>query len=549
MFFYIFIILVSFFMILCTLKNDVVQKQTNKYKLIFLITALAIVLFRIVKYASAMGLNVDEAMGGYNSWCLANYGVDSHLMKAPVYLIAWGSGMNVLYPAISIPIVKLFGLSTLSYRFPMVILSILSAFALYNSLMKNIKHPKFNLLFIAILYLNPWMIMANRWSLESNLFPIMMIFALSAFLMFTGSDNKKKSLIWFILFDICVGLSAYAYSNDWVFLAIFVPLLFILLFKEKKIDIKKFVIGISVLLILVWPLLMFVYVNYIGHHTLHILGLTIPELWASRSSSQMIFGNGTSLIPAMIQNLFGNINAIANGDGMIWNSLPVIGLMFPGMFIVAMVGMFSFVRNLHCKSSLNLFMFASIISCLPLLLFVIPNANHMNALILPIFYFESLGIREILSTKFLQKTGIFIFIMMMMWFSYGYFVQNSQQLSNSGTITSLNLKYLFDKANKSGKKIYFIDNQNGGMFAIARFWDPVSPYVFNRIKSNDPKQAEMNYQYYGKWHFYQNTDSSMKNLKHGFYIVVTNDQSIDLNNLPSNSEKVGTYDAYTVYEN
>lgn len=105
-------------------------------------------------------------------------------MKALVYLIAWGSGMNILYPAISIPIVKLFGLSTFSYRFPMVLLSILSMFVLYNALMKNNNHPKFNLLFITTLYLNPWMIMANRWALESNLFPIMLIFSLSAFLMF-----------------------------------------------------------------------------------------------------------------------------------------------------------------------------------------------------------------------------------------------------------------------------------------------------------------------------------------------------------------------------
>ena len=140
-------------------------------------------------------------------------------MKAPVYLIAWGLGMNILYPAISIPIVKLFGLSTFSYRFPMVLLSILSMFVLYNALMKNNNHPKFNLLFITTLYLNPWMIMANRWALESNLFPIMLIFSLSAFLMFMGKTNSKASMLWFIIFNICVGLSAYAYSNDWIFLA------------------------------------------------------------------------------------------------------------------------------------------------------------------------------------------------------------------------------------------------------------------------------------------------------------------------------------------
>ena len=210
MFFYIFIIAISILMSVYTLKSNNVRNQSNKYKLVLLIVISAIILFRIIRYGSAMGLNVDEAMGGYNSWCLANYGVDSHLMKAPVYLIAWGSGMNVLYPAISIPFVKLFGLNLLSYRFPMVFFSVLSMFTLYNALMKNIHRPKLNLLFIVILFLNPWMIMANRWSLESNLFPIVMIFALSAFLMFVGQKSFKKSMIWFVIFNICVGLSAYA---------------------------------------------------------------------------------------------------------------------------------------------------------------------------------------------------------------------------------------------------------------------------------------------------------------------------------------------------
>ena len=296
-------------------------------------------------------------------------------------------------------------------------------------------------------------------------------------------------------------------------------------------------------------MILFVYVNYIGHHTLYVLGLTIPELWASRSSSQMIFGNGAPLIPAMVQNFLGNINVIANGDGMIWNSLPVIGLMFPGMFVIAMIGLVVSIKKLSENTELNIFMIVSLISSLPLLLFVIPDTNHMNSLILPIFYYETLGIRELLNTKFLKKIGIIIFVMMMMWFSYGYFGQNAQALSNSGTITSLSLKKLFNKANKSGKEIYFIDDQNGGMFAIARFLDPISPYVFNRIKSNDPKQVEMNYQYYGKWHFYQNTNPSMKSLTHTFFIILANDQSINLDNLPNNVKKLGNYESYVIYTN
>lgn len=261
----------------------------------------------------------------------------------------------------------------------------------------------------------------------------------------------------------------------------------------------------------------------------------------------MIFGNGTPLIPAMVQNFLGNINVIANGDGMIWNSLPVIGLMFPGIFVIAIIGLVVSIKRLSERLDLNIFMIVSLISSLPLLLFVIPDANHMNALILPIFYFEALGIRELLNTKFLKKVGIVIFVMMLLWFSYGYFGQNAQALSNSGTITSIKLKKAFEVANKSGKKVYFIDDQNSGMFAVARFWNPVNPYTFNRIKSNDPKSGEMSYQYYGKWNFYQNTDPSMQNLSNSVFIVLGD--SINLENLPSNAVKIGNYGPFIMYEN
>ena len=269
MIFYFAIIGLSVLLMYLTLKNLSVKEQSRRYKLLLLLVIILIISFRIIKYGSAMGLNVDEAMGGYNSWCLAYHGADSHLMKFPVYLIAWGSGMNILYPAISTFWVRLFGLSLLSYRFQMVMLSILSMFTLYNALMNYMKKPKFNLLFVSVLYLNPWMIMANRWSLESNLFLIVMIFALSAFLLFLNQHESKKSMFWFAFFSFLLGLSAYACSNGWIFLAIFTPVIFTVLFKVRKIDLKKFVIGIGIILVTVWPLLLFVYVNYFGNHTLH----------------------------------------------------------------------------------------------------------------------------------------------------------------------------------------------------------------------------------------------------------------------------------------
>lgn len=67
MLFYIAIIIIAILATILTLKNKNVKKQSNKYKVMLLVAIAAIVLFRVIRYASAMGLNLDEAMGGYNS--------------------------------------------------------------------------------------------------------------------------------------------------------------------------------------------------------------------------------------------------------------------------------------------------------------------------------------------------------------------------------------------------------------------------------------------------------------------------------------------------
>lgn len=63
MLFYIAIIIIAILTTILTLKNKNVKKQSNKYKVMLLVAIAAIVLFRVIRYASAMGLNLDEAMG------------------------------------------------------------------------------------------------------------------------------------------------------------------------------------------------------------------------------------------------------------------------------------------------------------------------------------------------------------------------------------------------------------------------------------------------------------------------------------------------------
>ena len=45
------------------------------------------------------------------------------------------------------------------------------------------------------------------------------------------------------------------------------------------------ILGGLVLLLLIWPLILFLYVNYVSHKEIEILGLTITKMAVSRGGS------------------------------------------------------------------------------------------------------------------------------------------------------------------------------------------------------------------------------------------------------------------------
>ena len=64
--------------------------------LFWIFLALAMIV-RLWRFGSVPGdMNQDEAFAAYESWSLLHYGIDTAGYHFPVYLTAWGSGMNAL---------------------------------------------------------------------------------------------------------------------------------------------------------------------------------------------------------------------------------------------------------------------------------------------------------------------------------------------------------------------------------------------------------------------------------------------------------------------
>ena len=95
------------------------MKLTKTEKCIFFPLLALGIFVRLYRFGSAPpGLNQDEAFAAYDAWALLHYGTDSSLHRFPVYLTAWGSGMNALESYLMIPFLALFGVKPWVSRLP-----------------------------------------------------------------------------------------------------------------------------------------------------------------------------------------------------------------------------------------------------------------------------------------------------------------------------------------------------------------------------------------------------------------------------------------------
>ena len=144
--------------------------------LIALFTALRLYRFGAVP----AGMNQDGAMAAVDALALSQYGTDRFGTWLPAHFTAWGYGqMSVLLSYCMVPFLRLFGLSPLTARLPVLLWSLAGMGAAYAFLRGSLgeRAALAGLLFLAA---DPWHFMQSRWALDCNLFPH---FLLSGFLL------------------------------------------------------------------------------------------------------------------------------------------------------------------------------------------------------------------------------------------------------------------------------------------------------------------------------------------------------------------------------
>jgi len=204
---------------------------------LILFCILIISLFsRIYKLTSVPpALNQDEAVNGYDAYTLGISLKDHHGNFLPPMLESFGDWASPLITYVTVPFVKIFGLSLFSIRLVVVLLNIASVYLLFLLLNHLFKKPDIALLGTFLFSISPWHITSSRWAIPPNIVVFFLFLFLYTFFKALAIVNKKNSLWPFIISGLFAGLLTYSYPTMKLFVPIFVFALALIYLLRKKI--------------------------------------------------------------------------------------------------------------------------------------------------------------------------------------------------------------------------------------------------------------------------------------------------------------------------
>lgn len=222
------------------------RKSLYIYLLLGFFLILGFLLRSVYLENNPPGLNWDEASVGYNAYSLSLTGKDEFGKPWPIYMEAFGEYKIGLYSMFLVPIIRLFGLSIFTVRFPNAIFGCLLILASYYLALQIFKKKFHAGLVAGLVAISPWAVHTSRTALEWYFGMPLLVFGL-AFLL-----KSRKKVNYFLPASLFLSASLYSYHN----LRVFVPLFLLgytVIYRQTLIRQKKWVLAslLAALLILV----------------------------------------------------------------------------------------------------------------------------------------------------------------------------------------------------------------------------------------------------------------------------------------------------------
>jgi len=361
------------------------------------------------------GINQDEASAGYDSWAMLTYGIDRNGFHNPMHLISWGAGQSILYSLLSMPFIKIFGLTVFSIRLPNAILSCITLLVFYFSVKKTANF-KVALIGLFLLAINPWQVMGSRWGFEANLFP--MIFMLG-FLLLTYAKNRL-SLFYLSIFFFA--LSLYAYTPAFFIVPLFVFFMGLWVWRANYISFKTLLISLILFALISFPYGIFLFINAFGLQSIQTFFISIPKLVDTGRFSDIFILFQSGPITKTLKNMyeFFSFLFIKQSDGLIWNSIPQYGYAYIFSAPFLLHGIILIYKNYRKLFFWTLWLSTSFfLACITVF-----NMNRLSILFLPLIFCITLSLSSIYEKhKTLFAAAIFMYVVIFASFLKFYFFQ------------------------------------------------------------------------------------------------------------------------------
>lgn len=353
---------------------------------------------------------IDEGSTLYDGWCLANYGVDSNLNKNPIYLQSLlGQGQSVLYAYLVHPVFKLLngGVNIFWFRFPLVLLAIISVVLLSYVLFKQVNR-KIAFFTSLVIVTSPYIIMMTRYGMDCNVAFYPFIIGFSLIVLGGVQSGSRSALLSITLGFLFVGISNYGYNAAWLFTPAFVICSVIILW-HKNYSFKSLLVSLVPLLLTNIPIIIFAIRSNVPkwNHTIHFLGLTCPRLLESRGTYSLIKFNGNVFNNMLINLKNGLMMFLHQSDGLRWNSIPGISPLYPFVIVFFVIGCVEIIKH---RTAYNDFLIILAISAIPTILLITPNFNHWMYPIFLIVLVSGLGL-----TKVCQNSNSIVFSILIVY--------------------------------------------------------------------------------------------------------------------------------------
>lgn len=332
------------------------------------------------------GMNQDGAMAAVDAKALADYGTDRFGMRFPVHLTAWGYGqMSALLSYMMAPFIRLFGLSAVTARLPLLIMSMAGLVFLFL-LCRDVFGGGAATAVLAIAAVAPWHFMQSRWALDCNLYPH--FFVMGLYLLNRGLRDRKCLYFSMPVFGLCM----YCYGVALYTLPLFLLAAGIYLLRTKRLGLPQILLSALLYLAVAWPFLAVMAVNYFRLPTIQTPLFTIPFFPDSMRSGDILFFSADMGVQ-LRENLRSlmDVAALQRKD-LPWNDIAGFGSLYLFSAPFTMTGLIFAYRAAREKSGAALIYLFLLTGIWTGLATNSVNVNRVNIIFYPLIIFTGLGV-------------------------------------------------------------------------------------------------------------------------------------------------------------